>query len=147
MIHFYIETIFFKNQRCCNMHLLYISNNSLSFGCVKATDLAGHCVTILLHENRFKHTNYSPNVGDFLLCEAYHDSVYRPLALICESHLFLRKLDIPLDILQEYFPLCKNIRRFWFTHFLWIANLVLGIFFQKYDLAFVICLYLWAMRM
>ncbi len=91
------------------MHILRVISNSISFGCIKATDLCGNNATIILHENIHNRINYSPNIGDLLLCELFHFSVFRPIVHICESHLCLKKLNIQYDILCEYFPIGRYI--------------------------------------
>ena len=92
--------------------LLRVCDERISFGCIKARHITGMDATIVLYENIRKcyTANYYPRRNDILLCDYLHSSVYIALALIIEEHLCLRALNLPGDVLREYFPLTVTLR-------------------------------------
>lgn len=81
------------------------------FGCLRARDMRGIDAVIIIYENiHCRYVDIMPYPGDLLLCRKLHSSVYVPLHRIIQSNLCLRHLDIPGDILMEYFPIYERLR-------------------------------------
>ena len=93
------------------MRLLKVAQGGLSFGCVRAKDLRGNDVVIVVYESvRSPHATRVPLAGELVLCEHAHASVFHPRAVVDERHLCLRRLDLPSDLTLTYFPLFERIR-------------------------------------
>lgn len=90
--------------------ILRIDASALIFGCLRASDLAGQSVSILIFEDaRTKHWPSPPIKGSHMLCRKQHSSVYVPVALVNVEHLWLRRI-LPTDLAFDYFPLCQRWR-------------------------------------
>lgn len=91
--------------------LLIVSTSELSFGCVKAHHLNGDPATLLLYEDiRCRYVNSVPSMGDLLVCQNLHTSVFVPLSRINLCHLCVWRLPIPYDILASKFPFVERLR-------------------------------------
>ena len=92
------------------MRLLKVLPGGLVFGCIRAKDMGGNDVVILIYENiKYPYATRIPSHGELVLCDHVHASVFHPLAIVDEGHLCLRKLKIPMDLVQSYFPLFEHI--------------------------------------
>ena len=90
--------------------LVRIVSDSISFGCMKGKRYGdGKLIYIILYDKiDAAYTTFVPVKNDLIWCK-YHDAhVFRPIARINESHLCVRMLNIPNDILCHYFPLVSS---------------------------------------
>ena len=91
--------------------IVRVNSNNISFGCMQGKNIGnGNDVSIIVYENMFTQISFVPQKNELLLCEYYHTSVYKPIALIDENNLFLRKTHLPNDILMCYFPCIMKYR-------------------------------------
>ena len=91
-------------------HLLIVRSTLISFGCIAANDLGGHCATIVLYEDLLhRYVDIVPARGDMLLCRNLHSSVFAPICRIRQSALCLRSLPLVPDVLNWYFPLFESM--------------------------------------
>lgn len=94
------------------MHLLKVDAGGLSFGCLRAKDMGGRDAAIVIYESlRRPRTFRMLQQGELVLCDHIHSSVFHPCAVVNESHLCLRRLDLPSDVTASYFPLFEPIDR------------------------------------
>ena len=95
------------------MESICIISNSIVFGCMKGCNSQNNIVSVILYENIDKYyTTYVPRIGDILLCKLYHTNVYIPHAFVIKEHLYLRKTQLPLDVLMTYFPISVSCLKY-----------------------------------
>lgn len=86
------------------MHLARVTDDRLCFGCLKAVDMSGRPLVVLVIEDlRRAHLHTVPRQNAVLLCRPYHDSVCIPVAEVNEGHMLVRR-GIPDDLGHAYFP-------------------------------------------
>ena len=91
--------------------LLIVQQSPICFGCIKACNIGGAPVSIILYESLHRrYVDIVPRGGDLVLCRRLHSSVYAPICRVLWEKLCLRKLPIPLDVLQSYFPLFERLK-------------------------------------
>ena len=88
-----------------DVRFVRVLDASLRFGCMRAIDDGGSSATLLVYDRpNVCFARNLPAAGDCFLCERVHSSVFVPRLRFLRTHACLRHLDIPRDLLDEYFP-------------------------------------------